>query len=314
MTRMREGTPEEAGFDGDRFELIRQRGAEWAAQSNTQGLGLLVARNGVICLEEAWGDLTGEPDSPPMATDSIFMLASLSKPITATAAMILVEEGLLGLTRPLNFYIPELRGEGAEEVLVQHLFTHTAGYGDELANAYVAEYLMSGKELPPCPEQLVLPIHQQLEALYTMPVTTAPGTLMVYGNNHYVLLGEIIRRISGMKFEDFVRTRVFEPLGMCDAAFGYDDSMQPRFAEMDLSNLFDDVEIAKQYVFFVPNAGGGLFGTARDYARFSQMLANGGTLDGQRILGRAAVGQMMHNQSPGIPVEFTGREYTGNWG
>jgi CubicO group peptidase (beta-lactamase class C family) len=101
---------------------------------------------------------------------------------------------------------------------------------------------------------------------------------------------------------------------MCDSAFGYDDSMQPRFAEMDLSNLFDDVEIAKQYVFFVANAGGGMFGTARDYARFSQMLANGGTLDGQRILGRAAVGQMMHNQIPGIPVEFSGREFRGNWG
>ncbi len=314
MTNMREGTPEEAGFDAERIELIRQRGAQWAEQSNTQGLVLLVARNGVICLEEAWGDLTGEPDSPPMNTDSIFMLASLAKPVTAAAAMILVEDGLLGLTRPLNYYIPELRGEGSEEVLVQHLLTHTAGYGDERAIAHATDYIMSGQELPPCPEQLALPIHQQLEAYYTMPVEPGPGTLMVYGIAHYVLLGEVIRRISGMKFEDFVRTRLFEPLGMRDSAFGYDDSMQPRFAEMDLTNLVDDVELAKQYTFFAPNAGGGLFGTVGDYARFAQMLANGGTLDGQRILGRAAVGQMMRNQIPGIPVDFAGREYRGNWG
>ena len=151
MVELRDGTPEEAGMDPARIERIQQRGAQWAAQSNTQGLVLLVARNGVICLEEAWGDLTGESDSPPMATDSIFMLASMAKPITAAAAMILVEEGLLGLTRPLNFYIPELRGEGSEEVLVQHLFTHTAGYCDESASAYVTDYLTSGKELPPCP-------------------------------------------------------------------------------------------------------------------------------------------------------------------
>lgn len=140
MTILRDGTPEQAGMRPEQIELIKQRGAEWAEQDNTLGLVLLVARHGVVCLHEGWGRTTLAADAPGVRKDSHFLFSSITKVITATAVMMLVEEGRLGLTRPVQFYIPELRATGADEILVQHLLTHTSGYdGNE-----------TPMQLPPC--------------------------------------------------------------------------------------------------------------------------------------------------------------------
>src|SRR5512140_1284303 len=125
--KLRAGTPEEAGLSPHRLERIKALAAQWVSTGLTPSLVVLVARRGVIALHEAFGTLTPEADSPPLQRDSIFPLASLSKPITATAVMCLVEDGLLGLNRPVDEYIPEFTGEGKHAVLVHHLLTHTSG-------------------------------------------------------------------------------------------------------------------------------------------------------------------------------------------
>ena len=146
MTVLREGTPEQAGMRSKQIALIRQRGAEWAAQDNTLGLVLLVARHGVICLHEAWGQTNRKPDARPVTTDSYFFFDSNAKVIAAAAAMMLVEEGRLGLTRPVNFYVPELSAPGTDEILVQHLLTHTSGYdGDETVAQIAAAVVVPEK-------------------------------------------------------------------------------------------------------------------------------------------------------------------------
>ena len=130
------GTPEEAGMLPDRIERVKRLAEGWVADGHTPSLVVLAARRGVIFLHEAYGVLTPEEDSPPLQLDTIFPLGSLTKPITATAAMILVEDGLLGLNRPVVDYIPEICGEGTEEVLVHHLLSHTSGYNDEQVVMY----------------------------------------------------------------------------------------------------------------------------------------------------------------------------------
>ena len=137
--KLRYGTPEEAGMLPDRIERVKQLAAGWVAEGQTPSLVILAARKGIIFLHEAYGRLRPEENSPPLRTDSIFPISSLTKPVTATAAMILVEDGLLGLNRPIVDYIPEICGEGTEEILVHHLLTHTSGYNEETLLAFMIE-------------------------------------------------------------------------------------------------------------------------------------------------------------------------------
>src|SRR5215218_4342070 len=107
---LRPGDPAEVGMSPERMERVRRLGAGWVEQGHTPSLQVLVARRGAIVLDEAWGRLGPEENAPPLTTDSIFPLASLTKPITATAVMCLAEDGLLGLNRPVQEYVPEFSG------------------------------------------------------------------------------------------------------------------------------------------------------------------------------------------------------------
>ena len=119
MTTLREGTAEEAGFLPERIDRIRDQATRWVEDGRrTRSAVLLTARRGVIALHDAFGPLTHEPDTPPLQVDSLFCVASVSKPVTATAVMMLVEDGLLSLNRPLVEYIPEFSGKGVEQILV----------------------------------------------------------------------------------------------------------------------------------------------------------------------------------------------------
>ena len=139
----------------------------WVDGGVTPALVILVARRGVIVAHEAFGRLTPEPHSPSLECDTIFPLTSLTKPLTATAAMILVEDGSLGLNRPVSEYIPEFVGEGKDAVMVHHLLTHTSGFRDEDVEAYT-EKKKGSVEIPPPDETQ----HPQINESYssdTMP-------------------------------------------------------------------------------------------------------------------------------------------------
>ena len=129
--QLRPGEPEEVGMSARRVRHVGQLAAGWVAQGITSALVILVARRGVVVLHEAFGRLTPDDNAPPVKRDTIYPLSSLTKPITATAAMLLVEDGLLGLQRPVSEYLPEFSGEGKQAVRVHHLLTHTSGLRDE---------------------------------------------------------------------------------------------------------------------------------------------------------------------------------------
>ena len=211
------GTPNEAGMLPERVDRARDLCARWVKNGHTTALSVCVARRGVIVLHEAFGRLRPELDAPPLATDSLFPISSLTKPITATLAMQLVEEGLLGLNRPARDYLPELTGEGADEILVHHLLTHTSGYvwfDDEPLVTHVARRLHAGFEPPPCPETQHPTVNAMLHLFYDAPLAVPPGTQMIYADLNYQFVGEIVRRVSGRRIWELAGERIFAPLGM----------------------------------------------------------------------------------------------------
>ena len=301
---LREGTVVEAGFDPARLDRIRERAAAWVAEGLTPSLVLVAARHGVVALHEAYGRLTPEPDSPALAIDSVFPVSSLCKPMTASALLMLVEDGLVGLNLPVTRYIPELAGTGAENILVRHLLTHTSGYTDADVRAYQSERLKERIDLPPLPDTQHKTIHFMLNARYRCAPTRPPGEVMTYCNHGYELVADIIRRTSGQSFSDYMRERIFDPLGMKDSSYRLEDRFRGRMVKrLPFTNPFGADLNDERYV-DTPYGGGGLNTTALDVARFGQAFLNRGTAGEQRLLSRAVMSEMTCNQIPeGVPEE-----------
>jgi len=298
---LRYGKPEEAGMSAERVQNVVNLAKSWVSQGITPSLVILAARRGIIVAHEAFGSLTPEPDSPPLELNTIFPMASITKPITATLAMILVEDGLLGLNRPVQWYIPEFVGEGKDKVMVHHLMTHTSGLRDEDMEAH-AEKKKGTVEIPPPDETQHPGMHERLFLMYDAPLLEPPGTEMSYCNNGVDLLGEIVRRISGQNIDDFARKRLFEPLGMKDTFYIVPDSVEHRTVkrpEDAPGHLYDSLYYQKE-----PSGCGGVHSTAMDMAIFEQMFLNSGVYGNARILSPASVDAMTRNQIPGISARW----------
>ncbi len=311
MYALKPGTPAQAGLDGARINLIRRRAAEWVASGKHQCIVLLLARRGVICLHEAWGKLGPQSDAPPARPDSIFWMASNTKPLTAAAILLLAEDGLLTINRRVRDYIPELCGEHTEHLTIRHLLTHTSGWNWDDSEAFLAQHIDSAASAHRT--QLLI------ESGFAMPLPKLPGTDMSYCNYNYALLGEIVARVSGQPFWTFLHGRVFEPLGMKDSFLRERPEAIPRMARMDPAHPFlENVVIDDPFERMVRDTYHGAYGlksTVYDYARFVQMLMNGGSYDGVRILHPRTVAEMTRNQIPGIGTEWFGEwRREASWG
>ncbi len=300
------GSPDEAGFSAERLDLIRARADRWVADRDVhRTLVLLAARHGVIGFHEAFGVDGPEPDAAPVAVDAIFPFMSQSKSITATMIMMLVEDGLVGLSRPVHDYLPEFVGERKEQILVYHLLTHTSGIEESdffLATARVLPRMLANVTDTPDGQHPVT--HLMLELAYAWPAPYPAGEAMRYSNLNYLLLGEIVRRIGRRSLDDFARERIFEPLGMVDSSFGLPDERADRLVRRS----FDD-NPAERSLHSARGRGmlggmGGAYGTALDLAAFAQLFVNDGTAGGRRILHPTSVARMTTDQIPGVPAHF----------
>jgi CubicO group peptidase (beta-lactamase class C family) len=249
-----------------------------------------------------------------MRADSIFRIASMTKPITIVAALMLAEEGKLQLMDPASVYLPQLKNlqvgveikEGSgerrlaleparREVTVQDLMRHTSGmtygiFGDSLVQrAYRAAGTMDDQQTNA----------QMIDKLAQLPLAFQPGTAFEYGMSNDVI-GRIVEVRSGVDLNRFVVERIAGPLGMSDTAFLLDSEQTTRLAQAQSAPGAPPLVIgynpAKPPKWF--SGGGGLLSTAEDYARFCQMLLNGGELDGVRLLSRKSVELMTSNHLP----------------
>jgi CubicO group peptidase (beta-lactamase class C family) len=224
-----------------------------------------------------------------------------------------VEEGLLGLNRPVSWYIPEFTGEGKEAVMVHHLLTHTAGLNDAELDAY-AERMRGRAKIPPAEATQHPLVHEWLYRRYDAPLWKPPGTEWSYSPWGYELLGEIARRVSGKPFADFVRERIFQPLGMQDTTAIVPDAVKHRVVRYKYTvNDWWEQHLADFKIEQTPWANWGIYSTARDMAIFGQMFLNRGRYGDARILSPASVAEMTRNQIPGIGGSWDGVPFPEAW-
>ncbi len=291
------------------------------------GAVLMVAQDGEVLMHEALGYKTVE-DEVPMSTDSIFRIFSMTKPVTGTALMMLYDEGLFELDDPVEQHLPELAGmqvfvsqnedgswetEPAEHPMtVRELMSHTGGllYTPPLSNGPIAmAYAEAG--IMNLPE---VTLAESMPALADIPLAYQPGSQWVYSISVDVQ-GYMVERLSGQPFDEFLRERLFEPLGMEDTGFYVQPEDADRLAGQYRPTEDGSLQRTDTGAFLKPpkfiSGGGGLTSTAADYMKFAQMHLNGGELDGVRILSEEAVQLMRSNQLPeGVPN--IGQLYPGN--
>jgi CubicO group peptidase (beta-lactamase class C family) len=262
----------------------------------------LVAHGGEVIHLSALGQADLEQGTP-MAADSVFWVASMTKPMTAAALMILVDEGKLSIDDPVSNYLPAFEhlklSDGSparEKLLIRHLLTHSSG--------------LKGLDRGNGPETRTL--EEQSEQMAALPLDFEPGSKWQYGWSLQVA-GRIVEVVSGRPFDEFLKERIFEPLAMKDATFVLNEEQAKRLAttykrKKDADGLEPHVNTyvsAEPGVKQTPMPSGGLFATARDVHRFYQMLLDGGELEGVRILKPETVRQMTTCQSGDLKTGFT---------
>jgi len=289
--------PEDVGFSSKRLETTREVLKADVDAKRLPGAVLLMARNGKI----AFYDVVGYQDratQTPMKKDSIFRIASMSKPITTVAAMILAEENKLDVGAPVAQYLPEFKDvkvgpEGASPkrpMTIQDLMRHTSGltYGlfgnSPIDQMYRKANIFSAKSLD-----------EMVKLIAGMPLLHQPGEFWEYSVSTDVL-GRVVEVVSGMDLDSFVRERITGPLKMNDTGFWVKPEAASRLAKPDgqVNAPFENAT-QKPNIF---SGGGGMLSTAGDYARFCQMLLNGGEFDGVRILAPKTIALMTSDQLP----------------
>ncbi|MCX2977183.1 class A beta-lactamase-related serine hydrolase [Halieaceae bacterium IMCC11814] len=276
----------------------------------------LVARRGQVCLLDVQGYRDVER-SRPMTADSIMRIYSMTKPITSLAMMTLHEKGLFSLDDPVHRYIPGWRDlpvwktgsyplfetvPARRAMTIRDLFMHTSGITyDFLRDSNIDyAYRKAGVGRP----RLGYTLQQMVDELAQMPLLFSPGDRWNYSLSTDVL-GYLVEILSGQSLPDYLRTTIFEPLGMHDTCFEIPADKVDRFAScytrnmekgMDLTDDARSSEFAERTFY---SGGGGLLSTAGDYYRFCQMLLGGGTRDGVRIIGPRTLDYMTRNHIPG---------------
>ncbi len=321
--------PETYGFSTDRLNRLHETMQREVDEKRLPGVVTLVQRHGKIVEIKSYGNKDIAAGTP-MTDDAIFRIYSMTKPVTGVAMMILYEEGKWHPSDPIAKFLPEfadvrvykgldssgamLTEPPAHPPTMGELMTHTAGftYGlfgtSPVDKAYTAKNWMAAKDLG-----------DMMRTFASIPLLYQPGTKWVYSVSMDVQ-GAIVERITGKSFADFLDERIFKPLRMTDTAFYVPKEKRARFATSygggpngSLVPISTPDGPLADYVAppGAPSGGGGLASTARDYARFAQMLLNGGQLDGVRILSPATVNLMASNHLPArlLTGEFSiGRE------
>ena len=288
------------GMDSDRLARISTRMKEFVQEGRIAGAVMLVARRDGFAFSDAVGYRDIEMRKP-MRTDTIFRVASITKPVTAIGLMMLQEEGSLLISSRLDRHVPEFKGlrlrDGAEPsrpVTIHDLMTHTSGMAHH----------PDGPDGAPSKR-----LAEAVEKYAQSPLEFEPGTKFLYSSAGFETLGRIIEVVSGRSYETFLEERIFGPLGMKDSSFFLSPEKRDRLAQLqegELRRLFhDSSEEGRGF----PNPAGGLFSTAADLGVLLQMMLNRGTYDGQRLLSPASVEAMTTNQIP----EELGRKWGLGW-
>lgn len=323
--------PESVGMSTERLERIAGVFQEHVDKGNLPGVIVLVARKGKLVYSEALG-FQDKAAGKPLEKDAIFRMYSMTKPMASVAAMMLIEEGKMQLNDPVSKFLPAMKNlqvsvaktdaefakttytlvPADREMTVQDLLRHTSGllYANLTQNTGVKDaYAKGGVD----DDVRGLSPEQEVEQLSKAPLGHQPGTVWEYSLSTD-MLGRVVEAVSGKRLGDFLEARLFKPLDMNDTAFFVAPDKAERLAQGLEKDAFSGNPIKLYDVSAQPgndSGGAGAVSTASDYLRFAQMLANGGQLDGKRLLSRKSVelmtsdhlGTRILSQSPMTPGE-----------
>jgi CubicO group peptidase (beta-lactamase class C family) len=318
---------ETVGMSSKRLERINAFIKDYIDTNQIAGAVTLVARKGKIVHFESQGWRYKE-ESQPMEKDAVFSLASMTKPIVSIALMMLWEDGKFMLDDPIAKWLPSYankqvldpltgRRAPARPVTVRHVLSHTSGLS--LAASTSTTPLTDGEPIDPqAPAQSAAPARpktllEAIERAAGTPLAFQPGERWQYGSStDFVAI--LVEKMSGMTIDEFVRTRIFQPLGMRDTFYNVPRERATKVAAIYRPDKDGKITLLRKPEYHEPTTYfpgvAGLNGTAADYFRFSQMLLNGGEYNGQRLLGRMTVNMMITNQiGPGKPVYIRGDGY-----
>lgn len=327
--------PESVGMLSNHINKIDAAMQKFIDQGKYPGISTLVARYGKAVHFGCYGKLDLATNKP-LQPESLFRIYSLTKPITSVAALMLYEEGHFNLDDPVSKWIPEFKSFNVlrdstkfdseldnleEEITFWHLLTHTSGlgYGFNSEQTEPIEKIYREAKLLSQILTLQFSLSGIIQKVSKLPLASQPGTTWHYSLSHDVL-GYLIGLISGKPLEVFLRERIFEPLGMQDTSFYVHQEKLERFGSMynapheDGFSILDEVNTSPFIRSdIVPSGGIGLISSMPDYFRFILMLANGGELDGERLLRPNTVTEMTTNQLTGsaFPVRFDDEEWPG---
>jgi CubicO group peptidase (beta-lactamase class C family) len=314
--------PEEVGMSSERLTRVDKAVEGYVNAQKVPGAIAFIARNGKIVLHKAYGSYDSK-NHAPLKKDDIFRIASQTKAITSVAIMMLLEEGKFLLDEPVSKYIPEFAkptvitafnekdssytSEPAKsEITIRHLLTHTSGIDYASIGSKEFKAIYAKAKIPSGIGSRGPILAEKMKILGKLPLKHNPGEKFSYGLNTDVL-GYLVEVCSGMTLEEFFKKRIFEPLGMNDTYFALPKEKQNRLVDLysDQSGkltAIPGIVIGPEMSDYptVPSTyfsgGAGLSSTIEDYAKFLQMLLNGGTYNGTRLLSRKTIELMTTNQ------------------
>jgi uncharacterized protein YbbC (DUF1343 family)/CubicO group peptidase (beta-lactamase class C family) len=268
--------PAAVGLDAAHLARIDAALQEGIDRGRLPGAVVAVVRQGKIAFRKAYGSRAKEPAESAMTTDTVFDLASLTKPVaTATSVMILLEQGKLRLEDRVTQYLPEFGRNGKERVTLEQLLLHTSGL---IADNPVGDY-RDGRA-------------KALERICQLTPVAPPGSKFIYSDVGFIVLGELVERVSGEPLDTFARKHIVEPLGLRDTGFRPDEAHAAHAAPTEQRDghwMRGEVHDPRAYLLGGVAGHAGLFSTADDLAVYAQMILNGGTYGGRRILSPATV-------------------------
>lgn len=287
--------PESVGTSSAKLAELDSIVAEEIEKGTFPGCVIAIGRHGRLVLLRAFGRRQLEPTKVPMTTDTLFDLASVTKPVaTATSVMILVERGKVDLDSPVAKYVPEFGRNGKEKITVFQLLTHQGGL---IADNPIADYLDGPQKA--------------WERIFALEPIVEPGAKFIYTDVGFLMLAELVRRVSGKNVHEFSRKHVFKPLGMDQTTYRPNELQRRRAAVNERRGdrwMQGEVHDPRSYRLGGIAGHAGLFSTAEDLAVFAQMMLRRGDYCGVRILNEDTVRRMLR------PNDVAGRLWGLGWG
>jgi CubicO group peptidase (beta-lactamase class C family) len=314
--------PEEVGLSSDRLSRIDDMINEHVKNKTLPGAVVYIVRNGKVAYHKAYG-ASNIATNAPLKKDDIFRIASQSKAITSLAVMMLFEEGKFLLDDPISWYIPEFKNPtvvksfdkkdssyttepAKQEITIRHLLTHTSGLDYAVIGGEPLRSIYAKNKISPGVGGDKIVMSENLKLLAKLPLAHHPGDRWTYGLNTDVL-GYLVEILSGMPFDKFLQTRIFDKLGMKDTYFTLPQDKHSRLVTLHEGQKDGTMKPMKGSPFGLnpdypkfptryPSGGGGLSSTVEDYAKFLQLFLNKGEYNGVRLLSRKTIELMLTDQ------------------